>query len=91
MRKPKNSFFYTPLPPSLIAIAIQSIAPPTHVKMPLLGRKFPAQIAKPMWPFYVSGLVILYGVNSAANAMAQGEEYKNDPRNPAVKNQAPNH
>ncbi|KAH6619975.1 hypothetical protein C7974DRAFT_398619 [Boeremia exigua] len=41
--------------------------------MSLLGRKFPAQIAKPMWPFYVSGLVILYGVNSAANAMGQGE------------------
>ncbi|KAI4956422.1 hypothetical protein J4E91_000633 [Alternaria rosae] len=62
--------------------------------MPLLGRKFPAQI----------GLVILYGVNSAANAMAQSfslihvrklistaDEYKNDPRNPALKNQAPNH
>ncbi|USP82827.1 uncharacterized protein yc1106_10101 [Curvularia clavata] len=59
--------------------------------MPLLGRKFPAQVAKPMWPFYVSGLVILYGVNSAANAMAQADEYKNDPRNPAVKNQSANH
>ncbi|OSS45975.1 hypothetical protein B5807_08184 [Epicoccum nigrum] len=59
--------------------------------MPLLGRKFPAQIAKPMWPFYVSGLVILYGVNSAANAMAQADEYKNDPRNPAFKNQSANH
>ncbi|KAL1611744.1 atp18 subunit J of the mitochondrial F1F0 ATP synthase [Nothophoma quercina] len=66
--------------------------------MPLLGRKFPAQIAngrsnaaKPMWPFYVSGLVILYGVNAAANAMGQSEEYKNDPRNPAFKNQSANH
>ncbi|KAF2625988.1 hypothetical protein BU25DRAFT_432551 [Macroventuria anomochaeta] len=59
--------------------------------MPLLGRKFPAQIAKPMWPFYVSGLVILYGVNAAANAMGQADEYKNDPRNPAVKNASPNH
>ncbi|KAF9698711.1 hypothetical protein EKO04_002767 [Ascochyta lentis] len=66
--------------------------------MPLLGRKFPAQVAngspiaaKPMWPFYVSGLVILYGVNAAANAMGQADEYKNDPRNPAVKNASPNH
>ncbi|KAF2131877.1 hypothetical protein P153DRAFT_285095 [Dothidotthia symphoricarpi CBS 119687] len=59
--------------------------------MSWLGRKFPAPVAKPMWPFYVSGLVILYGVNSAANLMGGAEEYKNDPRNPAVKNQAPNH
>ena len=29
---------------SLIATANLSIATPTHVKMPLLGRKFPAQI-----------------------------------------------
>ncbi|KAH7381608.1 ATPase, F0 complex, subunit J [Pyrenochaeta sp. MPI-SDFR-AT-0127] len=58
--------------------------------MSFLGRKFPASVARPMWPFYVSGLVILYGVNSAATAMATADEYKNDPRNPAVKNQAPN-
>ncbi|CBX94972.1 similar to mitochondrial F1F0 ATP synthase subunit Atp18 [Plenodomus lingam JN3] len=59
--------------------------------MSLLGKKFGGSIARPMWPFYVSGLVILYGVNSAANAMAQADEYKNDPRNPLVKNQAPKH
>ncbi|KAF2703995.1 hypothetical protein K504DRAFT_463069 [Pleomassaria siparia CBS 279.74] len=52
----------------------------------LLGKKFPGAVAKPMWPFYVSGLVIMYGVNSFANALATSDEYKNDPRNPALKN-----
>ncbi|KAF2034468.1 hypothetical protein EK21DRAFT_108086 [Setomelanomma holmii] len=59
--------------------------------MPLLGRKFPAPVARPMWPFYVSGLVILYGVNAAATAMATADEYKNDPRNPAAKNPTSSH
>ncbi|KAF2438772.1 hypothetical protein P171DRAFT_371338 [Karstenula rhodostoma CBS 690.94] len=53
-----------------------------------LGRKFPAPVAKPMWPFYVSGLVILYGVNAAAGAMMTADEYKEDPRNPLRKNPA---
>ncbi|KAH8719411.1 ATPase, F0 complex, subunit J [Phaeosphaeriaceae sp. PMI808] len=57
--------------------------------MPLLGRKFPAAVARPMWPFYISGLVILYGVNSAASIMSTTDEFKNDPRNPAARNQAP--
>ncbi|KAF2867115.1 ATPase, F0 complex, subunit J, partial [Massariosphaeria phaeospora] len=50
-----------------------------------LGKKFPAPVARPMAPFYISGLVILYGVNSFANALAASDEYKDDPRNPAVK------
>ncbi|ORY10623.1 ATPase, F0 complex, subunit J [Clohesyomyces aquaticus] len=54
----------------------------------LLGRKFPGMIARPMAPFYISGLVILYGVNSFANTLAATDEYKNDPRNPANKNQS---
>ncbi|KAF2431667.1 hypothetical protein EJ08DRAFT_696149 [Tothia fuscella] len=31
---------------------------------------------------YGEGVVILYGVNSFANALASTDEYKNDPRNP---------
>ncbi|OJD33944.1 mitochondrial f1f0 atp synthase subunit atp18 [Diplodia corticola] len=49
--------------------------------MSLLGKKWPTPIAKPMAPFYAAGLVILYGVNSAASAMRNSDEYKNDPRN----------
>ncbi|PVI00729.1 hypothetical protein DM02DRAFT_526447 [Periconia macrospinosa] len=57
----------------------------------LLGKKFNGAVARPMWPFYVSGLVILYGVNSAANAMMTAEEHKNDPRNPLYKNKPASH
>ncbi|KAF2274600.1 mitochondrial F1F0 ATP synthase-like protein subunit Atp18 [Westerdykella ornata] len=56
--------------------------------MSLLGKKFPGAVARPMLPFYVSGLVILYGVNSFATTLAATDEYKNDPRNPALRNQA---
>ncbi|KAK2629802.1 hypothetical protein QTJ16_000622 [Diplocarpon rosae] len=38
--------------------------------------------AKPMAPFYAAGLIILYGVNAAQNAMMNSAEFKNDPRNP---------
>ncbi|GFF98986.1 hypothetical protein IFM61392_00582 [Aspergillus lentulus] len=74
--------------------------------MSLLGKKFPAPVAKPMAPFFAagmpssfyrgdveladwtqkSGVVILYGVNSLANALMNTEEFKNDPRNPNAKN-----
>ncbi|KAF1809949.1 hypothetical protein P152DRAFT_476076 [Eremomyces bilateralis CBS 781.70] len=54
--------------------------------MSLLGRKWPAPIMKPMWPFYISGVVILYGVNSMATAMANTDEHRNDPRNHIVRN-----
>ncbi|OQO00653.1 hypothetical protein B0A48_13143 [Cryoendolithus antarcticus] len=50
--------------------------------MPLLGKKFPAPIAAPMWPFYTAGLVIAYGINSLQGAMMNSDEFKNDPRNP---------
>ncbi|KAH7126676.1 ATPase, F0 complex, subunit J [Dendryphion nanum] len=55
--------------------------------MPLLGKKYPVPVARTMAPFYLSGLVILYGVNAFANTLAATDEYKNDPRNPALKNQ----
>ncbi|KAL2014148.1 hypothetical protein VTN00DRAFT_1673 [Thermoascus crustaceus] len=54
--------------------------------MSLLGKKFPAPFAKPMTPFFLAGLIVLYGVNSAASAMLNSEEFKNDPRNPNLKN-----
>ncbi|OCL08565.1 hypothetical protein AOQ84DRAFT_354425 [Glonium stellatum] len=57
--------------------------------MSLLGKKFPAPVAKPMAPFYVAGIVILYGINSFANVLANTDEYKNDPRNPNAKSTAP--
>ncbi|KAI9929244.1 hypothetical protein ASPWEDRAFT_168917 [Aspergillus wentii DTO 134E9] len=50
--------------------------------MPALPKKFPAPVAKPMAPFFAAGAVILYGVNSLANALSQTAEFKNDPRNP---------
>ncbi|KAL4936024.1 hypothetical protein BDV06DRAFT_205826 [Aspergillus oleicola] len=48
----------------------------------IIPKKFPTPVAGPMAPFFAAGLVILYGINSAANAMANTAEYKNDPRNP---------
>jgi F-type H+-transporting ATPase subunit j len=54
--------------------------------MSLLGKKFPAPVAKPMAPFFAAGVVILFGVNSLANALMNTEEFKNDPRNPNAKN-----
>ncbi|KAF7885715.1 uncharacterized protein EAF02_004224 [Botrytis sinoallii] len=57
--------------------------------MSWLGKKFPAPVAKPMAPFFVAGAVIMYGINSAATAMANSEEFKNDPRNPNAKTPKP--
>ncbi|KAF2839126.1 hypothetical protein M501DRAFT_1003687 [Patellaria atrata CBS 101060] len=57
--------------------------------MSLLGKKWPAPVAQPMAPFYAAGLVILYSVNSFANVMIATDEFKNDPRNPAAKSNAP--
>ncbi|OAX79588.1 hypothetical protein ACJ72_06092 [Emergomyces africanus] len=50
--------------------------------MSLLGRKFPAPVAKPMLPFFAAGLIVLYGVNGFANVLINTDEFKNDPRNP---------
>ncbi|KAL3477769.1 ATPase, F0 complex, subunit J [Aspergillus californicus] len=57
--------------------------------MPIIPKKFPGPIAKPLAPFFAAGLVILYGVNSAQNAMMNSAEFKNDPRNP--NREAPKH
>ncbi|PGH29149.1 F-type H+-transporting ATPase subunit J [[Emmonsia] crescens] len=50
--------------------------------MSLLGRKFPAPVAKPMLPFFAAGLIVLYGINGFANVLMSTPEFKNDPRNP---------
>lgn len=47
----------------------------------LFGRKWPTPVAQPMWPFFVAGGVIFYGINGFANLVAGTEEFKNDPRN----------
>lgn len=36
-----------------------------------------------MTPFFVAGLVVLYGINAGANAMMDSDEFKNDPRESA--------
>lgn len=48
-------------------------------------KKFPAPVLKPMAPFFVAGVIIAYGINSAQNAMMNSAEFKNDPRNPNAK------
>ncbi|KAH6629978.1 ATP synthase j chain-domain-containing protein [Chaetomium sp. MPI-SDFR-AT-0129] len=45
-------------------------------------KKFPAPVLRPMAPFLAAAAVIAYGVNAAQNAMMNGEEFRNDPRNP---------
>ncbi|PSS12543.1 hypothetical protein M430DRAFT_44446 [Amorphotheca resinae ATCC 22711] len=57
----------------------------TSLTMSWLPKKFPTPVAGPMAPFYAAGLIIMYGVNSAANAMMNSAEFKNDPRNPHLK------
>ncbi|KAF2741496.1 F-type H+-transporting ATPase subunit J [Polyplosphaeria fusca] len=61
--------------------------------MSLLGKKFPAPVGRVMAPFYVSGLVVMYGINSFANLIATSDsfDFKNDPRNPALKNAPAKH
>ncbi|KAI1080611.1 putative mitochondrial F1F0 ATP synthase subunit Atp18 [Whalleya microplaca] len=48
-------------------------------------KTFKTPVFKPMAPFFAAGLIVLYGVNSAQNALMQSDEWKNDPRNPSVK------
>ncbi|TKA26378.1 hypothetical protein B0A54_16829 [Friedmanniomyces endolithicus] len=35
-----------------------------------------------------SGLIVAYGINSFATTLANSDEYRNDPRNPALKSGA---
>ncbi|KAK7511949.1 ATP synthase j chain-domain-containing protein [Phyllosticta citricarpa] len=49
--------------------------------MSFLGRKWPTPVAAPMAPFYIAGIVILYGINAGATAYRKTPEFKDDPRN----------
>ncbi|KAK6859342.1 ATPase- F0 complex- subunit J [Apiospora arundinis] len=44
-----------------------------------------SRLLSPLAPFFAAGAVILYGVNSAQNAMMRSDEWKNDARNPNAK------
>ncbi|ETS73976.1 hypothetical protein PFICI_13842 [Pestalotiopsis fici W106-1] len=44
-------------------------------------KKFPTPVLKPLAPFFAAGLVILYGVNSAQNAMMKSMNCSVAPRN----------
>ncbi|KAF8476991.1 ATP synthase j chain-domain-containing protein [Kalaharituber pfeilii] len=49
------------------------------------GRAWPTAVWKPMWPFFLAGGIILYGVQKGSAALQDTEEWRNDPRHPAVK------
>jgi len=45
-------------------------------------RKFPVPILRPLWPFFVAGSVVFYGVNRLQEMGIRSEGFVNDPRNP---------
>lgn len=48
----------------------------------MMIKRFNFPVVKYYWPFFVSGALVYYGVSKAADAMANSEQYINDPRNP---------
>ncbi|KAI8979375.1 ATPase, F0 complex, subunit J [Mycotypha africana] len=47
-------------------------------------RKFNTPVLRPMAPFIAGGVVVFYLVAKAQSAMINSDEYRNDPRNPAL-------
>ncbi|KAI8146657.1 ATPase, F0 complex, subunit J [Fennellomyces sp. T-0311] len=47
-------------------------------------RKFNAPVLRPAAPFIAGGLTVFYLVAKMQDAMINSDEYKNDPRNPAL-------
>ncbi|KAK9456846.1 ATP synthase j chain-domain-containing protein [Dipodascopsis uninucleata] len=47
--------------------------------------RYPTPIMKPLWPFFVGAGITYYGIGLAADALMETEEFKNDPRNPKLK------
>ncbi|KZT44027.1 ATPase, F0 complex, subunit J [Sistotremastrum suecicum HHB10207 ss-3] len=45
-------------------------------------RKWPTPIARPLWPFFIAGGIVFYGVQKLQDAGVRSEEYAKDPRNP---------
>ncbi|ODQ50549.1 ATPase, F0 complex, subunit J, partial [Saitoella complicata NRRL Y-17804] len=48
-------------------------------------KKYPTPILRPLWPFFAGGAIVVFGVNSIADAMMKSDQYKDDPRNPYLK------
>ncbi|KAI9470059.1 MAG: ATPase, F0 complex, subunit J [Benjaminiella poitrasii] len=47
-------------------------------------RKWNTPVLRPAAPFIAGGIAVLYLVSKAQTAMINSEEYRNDPRNPAL-------
>ncbi|CAO3642332.1 unnamed protein product [Cunninghamella blakesleeana] len=47
-------------------------------------RKFNTPVLRPAAPFIIGGATVFYLVAKAQSAMIASDEYKNDPRNPAL-------
>ncbi|KAI8097487.1 ATPase, F0 complex, subunit J [Halteromyces radiatus] len=47
-------------------------------------RKFNTPVVRPVAPFIVGGVTVLYFVAKIQDAMINSDEYRNDPRNPAL-------
>ncbi|KAI9484399.1 ATPase, F0 complex, subunit J [Zychaea mexicana] len=47
-------------------------------------RKFNAPVLRPAAPFIVGGVTVFYLVAKIQSALIETDEYKNDPRNPAL-------
>ncbi|KAH9826721.1 putative mitochondrial F1F0 ATP synthase subunit Atp18 [Teratosphaeria destructans] len=45
----------------------------------LLPKKFPVPIHRTMWPFYVAGLTVAYGINSLSTTLSQIQERPAEP------------
>ncbi|OZJ02716.1 hypothetical protein BZG36_03861 [Bifiguratus adelaidae] len=47
-------------------------------------RKWSTPFWKPAGPFIIGGAITMYLISKAQTAMINSDEYKNDPRNPAI-------
>jgi len=45
-------------------------------------RKFPVPIVRPLWPFFIAGSIVFYGVEKLQEKGIRSEEWVKDPRNP---------
>ncbi|KAK1927969.1 ATPase, F0 complex, subunit J [Papiliotrema laurentii] len=45
-------------------------------------RAYPTPIVKPLWPFMISGVFVIWGVSKLQSAALQNPEFAKDPRNP---------
>ncbi len=45
-------------------------------------KAYPTPINKPLWPLFAGSLITFYLFSKGAAAMANSDEFRNDPRNP---------